>query len=237
MTKKKPTVEAQVAALTARLEQSETEKGALANLLARHGVAAPIGQLMVGIRNVSNTTVGISRSPMANEPDVQLHAVFGGQYDPASVAAISYVWWQQLRKGPLVGRGIITRDDTVLGTGVSSAPADAEKELAKGHDINVVLDPHAFITGQPETELRDRVKKMTSEETLRRILAAVDEKVKQTQDSIDETDPERASKAVSELPGAYQIAELVAQARLDSMYPDRSGEATRFKRRGEDREE
>ncbi len=78
---------------------------------------------------------------------------------------------------------------------------------------------------------------MTSEESLRRILAACDEKVRELQDTFDEGDPDRAAKAVSELPGAYQIAELVAQSRLDAMFPDRSSEATRFKKRGEDREE
>lgn len=222
-TKKKPSLQETVQQLMDQLQKSEAEKGALANLLAKQGVqASPSGQMMVGIRNVSSTTVGIVGSPLAGEGEIQLHATFGGEHDPNSVAAISWTWWQQLRKGKLVGKGFIVRDDSILGSSHVQAPEDIENELAKGHDVNTIRDPHEFITGQSETQFREAVKKITSEESLRRLLSACDEKVRELRNNYDENDPNREENAVSDLPGPYQIAELVVQSRLDQIGPVRA---------------
>lgn len=228
-------LEQKVEMLLEELKKSEAAKGALVDMIAKQGLTAPqAGQMMVGIRNVSNTTIGIAKSPVASEPPVQLHAVFGNEHDPSSVAIISWPWWQQLRKGKLVANGLIVRDDSILGSAYTRAPADDERDMPKTHKLNLVLDPHEFITGQSEAELRARIKEMTSEESLRRILVACDHKVRELQARYSEDDEQRAAKAVAELPGSYQIAEAAAMARLDELGHDRSIEATRFSRRVEE---
>ena len=65
------------------------------------------GQLVVGIRNVSNYTIGLSDTTTGREITYTLHPEIEGVTDPKTKAVVSYVFWQQLRVGEFVGRGMI----------------------------------------------------------------------------------------------------------------------------------
>lgn len=171
-------------------------------------------QPMVGIRNVSDYTIGL-KSPLKGEPDIQLHSDAGVE-SPDRVAVISWAWWQQLRKLPHVGNGMIIRDDTLLGDNYLKGPADKPSELAANHEKNVVLDPHAWITSRSEQQIREGIAAMTSQQTLRRLRRAVDDKLRELQAHAPVTDPNRALSALQNLPSSYNLVDQLTTLRLEA---------------------
>jgi hypothetical protein len=138
---------------------------------------------MVGIRNISSYTVGL-KSPFATEPDVQLA---GPRYDPYEptrevadgniVSQISHKWWQQLRRESFVRKGMIIRDDSVLSAGVPRAPEDPPGAIPESAKINAIPDPFEWIESKTEQELIAAINAITAEESIRRLLTAVNQKI------------------------------------------------------------
>lgn len=193
---------------------------ALRQALAAQTPQSP-DRLYVGIRNVSSDVIGIP----TRDGDVLLHADIPGQYDPESWAVISYQTWQVVRKGPLYRFGLIERDDAVLGPVHGVAPEDRPQDLAWEHANNTITDPVAFIEQTPEKDMRERMGKITSEFTLRRLLGAVDAKIRQlqgsaplpTDDAHYEKSKQRVEDAINNLPGCYTVIEKLALKRLEDL--------------------
>jgi hypothetical protein len=186
---------------------------------------AILSEPMVGIRNISNYVIGI-RSPFQDEPDLQLAAPryeadepLREMHDPNMVAQISQKWWMQLRRDKLVVRGMIVRDDSVLSHGATAAPADQPGDLPASHELNAIHDPHDWISTKSEQELKAALAQLTSEESLRRLLTAVNQRVDHERKQLKITDfNEDAAlekKALSNLPWRYKIAEEVLLDRLE----------------------
>lgn len=133
----------------------------------------PWSHLMVGIRNVSDYTVGIPPILPGDSP-IQLAPSFNGD-EPGAVAVITYAAWRELRKGHLVERGMVCRDDSVLGTAFIPAPEDRPGEVAPGQAVNMIDDPHAWIERRDEAQLRTDIAKITSQASLFRLRRVVDE--------------------------------------------------------------
>jgi hypothetical protein len=174
-------------------------------------------QLYVGIRNVSSDTLGIPAQ--FGEPALSLHPTKAGLADPHAAAIINYPRWQALRRSTVYDLGLVVRDDSILGDVHAHAPADRPEELAPNHATNLVLDPHAFITEHSDEELRARVGAMTSEQSLRRLWRAVDDKITEAQQGIDRKDRKAVERAVASLPSKYQFVEKLVVERLDAINP------------------
>lgn len=192
----------------------------LAAARPQQGVGGMPGmQLMVGLRNVSSYTIGVA-AMFPGDSDLHLHPkVKGRQPSPNTVAVVSFAWWQQLRKSDHIKNGLIIRDDSVLGSYHSAGPADQPGDLAAGWEVNLVLDPDEWITSRTEAQIRRDIPKMTSEQSLRRLLAVVDEKVAENRQAIPETEADREERAVQDLPALYQLTERLAEQRLDALGP------------------
>src|SRR5512135_3880509 len=102
-------------------EAVEAESQANRNLKKRVMALSntPQGELMVGIRNVSDYTVGI-KPQLPGDSALQLAADFGND-EPGSVAVMSYASWRELRKSKLIADGMIKRDDSILGSTFNAA--------------------------------------------------------------------------------------------------------------------
>lgn len=212
----------QMEKLLKAFERSEQDKQVLQNLVTarqtHHASAAQASGLMVGVRNVSNYTIGLTGSPLPNEPDITLHAEGRDGFDPNSTALVSWAWWQKLRRTELpYGRGMIIRDDSLLAPDAIHAPEDSPREVHPDHEKNVVIDARAFIEELPESEIRRRIAAMTSEESLRRLHAQIDARVGEEQAKYPDTDDERAQKAVNALPSIYQLAENLILNRIQEL--------------------
>lgn len=166
----------------------------------------------VGIRNVSDNTIGIPGQ--FGEPDIHLHADLGG-YDPASVTAIPYAWWLRLRTGALVRDGLIVRDDAVLGEGYMAAPVDRPEDLPTGWEANHVPDPEGWILDRNEEQIRADLGKMTSEAGLRRVRRGVDIALKRLQDKFGPETPNKAAAAWQALPMKYRLVDELTTHRLE----------------------
>jgi len=178
-----------------------------------------LSSMSVGLRNISSVTIGINDSPTPNEGEVQLAAATGGF--PGGVAVISYPWYRQLRGGKLFEKGLLVRDDSILGPVDVAAPADAEGDIHPDHAKNRVDDPHAWINARTEPTLRRDIKALTSEPSLRRLAAAVDEKVEECRKEIgcDGHDSEKEEQAALMIPSIYTLAEKLVENRLNEMNP------------------
>ncbi len=183
MTRKKPvapdTRDQEIVKLREQLARQELNQQALLQHLGRQAAApgrpntalanvAP-GQLFVGVRNVSAYTVGV-RNTVTTEPDLHLHAPLpDGSNAIHTVAIVSYAWWQYLRKGREYGRGILVRDDSVLGTNYEAAPADEPADCHPDHDRNLVADAEAWLAARTEDAIAADVQRMTATEPLRKL--------------------------------------------------------------------
>lgn len=171
---KKSTTESQ-------LEQQLINAAVLANALAKHQGGQTSAQAMVGIRNISDLTIGI---PAAfGQAEIHLHAAVKPN-DPNTMTVIPYVWWRELRKGKLVQDGYLLRDDNIMGEGYLAAPADRPEDLAPGFAINAVLDPKEWIESRDETGIRTGIAEISSLNSLRRIRRAVDDKLREIVQSL-----------------------------------------------------
>lgn len=226
--------------MQAKMDRMEKENEALKQridtmlqLMAAQGaqsrtVAVGAQFQQVGIRNISSYTVGVP-SPVKGEPDVQLTAHDWKNPHPASTAAVSYPFWQMLRKSQLVARGMIVRDDSILGDTSLRAPEDQPDDLAPGADLNQVADPDAWIEARTEDEIRDAITAMTSEPSVRRLLAAVDQKIFDIGEARYKDSPERGKRAIRDLSAKYRLVEDLGKERLDELLPSSRGRADETK--------
>ena len=134
------TLEKQGAALTATAGQLNQERMNHAPNIPTYGSTSP----MVGIRNVSDNTVGVPIN-IPGEPQVTLNAALGG-HDPNSVAVISYAAWLQVRGSKLISKGLVVRDDAVLGEQFAAAPSDRPEQLPVAAELPITL---SCITAPP----------------------------------------------------------------------------------------
>lgn len=219
----------QNAELRELLEQQSAAGSALRTRLQAINPSAqnPYSELMVGIRNVSDNTIGIPE--MLGNPPIQLAAASEDD-DTGSCAPISYAQWRELRKGKLVRDGAILRDDSVIGAGLQAAPADLPKDLPPTHKHNAVRDPKAWIDDRTEDEIREELERITSEETLQRIRRAVDDELKRLEASRPVSDAlptkerlkaeaSRARWAISSLPAKYRLVDDLITTRLEAPEP------------------
>jgi hypothetical protein len=170
-------------------------------------------KMYVGIRSASNNTIGLPKSPVANDPEVTLHAP-SDVADPNTVAVISYPHWLQLRKHKYYDWGLFVRDDSVLGPTHQAAPPDEPSDLAPQHAVNLVLDPFEWIASKSEKQLKDAVQAMTSEASLRRLNWAVQQEVNRFFMALPENDPDRVEKAENSLSAKMQYVERLVDMRL-----------------------
>jgi len=177
------------------------------------------GQLVVGIRNISNYSVGFIDKTSGQEVEFNLNPEVEGVSDPRTRAAVSFVFWQQLRTSPVVGRGLIIRDDAILGPSENIAPEDREQDIHPEHFRNVIKDPREWITSRSEDELRVAISEITSEPSLRRLLFAVDQEIVSIGESKYLGDTDRARKAIRDLPAMFRVVEELADERLDELNP------------------
>lgn len=213
-------LESRYASALATIQQLSQNNAALSAQVGG-AMRAPImsGQLVVGIRNVSNYTIGLSDTTSGREIAYSLHPEIEGVADPKTKAVVSYVFWQQLRVGDLVGRGMIMRDDSILGPAENAAPEDRPGDLHQDHAKNVVINPRRWILDHSEEELREKTARMNSEQTLRRLIEAVDTEVWNIGEGKYRDDPDKARKAIRDLPATFRLAEELFYERLDELNP------------------
>jgi hypothetical protein len=185
-------------------------------------------EAMVGLRNISSYTIGI-KSPYANEPDVQLA---GPRFDPMeplavipdmnSTATVSHKWWLQIRRSNWIRRGMIERDDSVISAGLMRAPDDATGTIPDTWKVNAIHEPFAWIEKKSEDALRDAIQALTAEESLRRLLTAVNQRIEHQRllvfrdDSPQQkTDEEREELAYRKLPMNYKLTEEMVLEKLE----------------------
>lgn len=193
----------------------EQQLGRAHDLLALVGnlnkPAMASGQPMVGIRNVSDMTIGVPG--FKDESDLALHADLGTG-DPSSVAIISFAWWRELRRGKLVSKGLILRDDAVLGSSYLAAPEDRPEEMPEGHQNLIVRDPTLWVESRNEKQIREDLGKIDYEPTLQRIRRAVDLKLTELEKQYP-NDPEAPLKAWNDLPSIYRLVEDITTRRIE----------------------
>lgn len=179
----------------------------LQDLLAIAARPAVASEPKVGIRNVSDYTVGIKGR--FGEPDVQLHAAFGPP-TPGQVHVISWSFWRDLCKEEIIAKGMVIRDDSILGPGYTAAPADGPNDIPASAAANVIMDPMEWVESRTEEQIRNELPKFTSLPSLRRIRRAVDLKLKDLEKQYDHlTNDERVQLAWQDLPGKYRLVEEI----------------------------
>lgn len=217
---------------TELLEQQIRNAAVLARLLTEQNQGQVSAQAMVGIRNISDMTVG--ERGAFGAPDIHLYAS-SDKNDPNTVTVIPYAWWRELRKGKLVGNGVIMRDDSVMGQGYMHAPEDRPEDLAPGHTVNAIEDPKEWIESRTEAQIRADLPKITSINSLRRIRRAVDDKIRQVAEAMpdiyrDHTAAsngfvpkggwdQRKVRALEELPALYRLVDDMTTRLIEAMIP------------------
>lgn len=192
-----------------------TASNALAETLAK-ALNKPNIELRVGVRNISDNTIGI-KSPFKEEPDLQLFGdVLPADQNPSRSAVISYAWWQLLRKSVYMERGEIMRDDSILGDSYTPAPPDQPFDIPATWGQNAIVDPHEWVASfkGDDAALRSALARVTNTTSLRRIRRVVDMKLRELERSFGD-DPQRAKKAVESLPAILQMIDQVVTMRLE----------------------
>jgi len=199
----------------------------LAQELQRRSTAVT-PQTMVGLRNVSDLTIGIPGA--FGQGDVHLHAAFRNE-DPATYTIIPFAWWREIRSGKYVDQGMLMRDDSIIGEGYTPAPPDRPQDLAPNFSVNLVIDPQQWIDSRNEIQIREDIMKMTSLNSLRRLRRAVDMKLRSIVDSIPDQyrDTTKASNgyvppkgwdkrhkmALEQLPAIYRLVDDLTSRRIE----------------------
>lgn len=200
-----------------KVTQAQTDSAALQTIA--QALTRPKQAVVVGIRNICGSTLGIPAS--GGEPDISLHPY--SPLDPNSVAQVSWLRWTQIRKSGLYRLGLLERFDEILDESATRGPEDKSHEVAPDHERNKLVDPVEFIENGTDKSIREKIGGMTSENNLHRILATVDAKIRELQNKFTvEGDREPGKRALNELPANYAHAERIAQARLDSITPNRT---------------
>lgn len=178
----------------------------------------------VGVRNISSDVIGVA-NPVRGQPDLlALHTDFINPEDPTrflpnpnAVQVVPHNVWMQLRRGNLYERGMIVRDDSILGDSYTPAEPDRPSELAPGWAKNAVPDPVAFIE-RSETELRAAIEQMTSEQSLKRLLTAYNMRIEKERKRLASNGDEvLEAKALRAVPAIYHLAEELVLARLEAL--------------------
>jgi hypothetical protein len=202
-----------------------TQNQALLDILEqKRGSQGPnitLSGMSVGVRNISSVTIGINDSPTPNEGEIQLTADTGGF--AGGVAVISYPWYRQMRGGRHFQNGLLVRDDSILGPMDVAAPADGPGDVHSDHAKNRVDKPHEWIESRTEVSVRRDVQAMTSESSLRRLAAAVDEKVEEFRKKFgcDGHDTAKEEEAALAIPSIYTLTEKLVENRLQALNPIR----------------
>lgn len=157
-------------------QQVESQTQAASHHQARHAALNPLhaisgSELMVGIRNISDNVVGIPGFPVGS-PDISLNPGLPGQDN--TTAVVSYVHWTRLRGSDFVKKGFICRDDSVLGTAFTPAPADLPSDIPAEASINAIEDPEQWIASRDDEALTRDILAITSDDSLRRLRTVVD---------------------------------------------------------------
>lgn len=204
-------------------QQVTSQTTAAAHHQARHAAlnpqhAVPGSELMVGIRNVSDNTVGIPGFPKGT-PDVTLNPGLPGEDN--STAIISYVHWLRLRNSDYTRKGRIIRDDSVLGIAFTPAPADLPVDIPEEAARNTIVDPVAWIAERDDEQLARDIDAITSPDTLRRLRGVVDRwlydyQVKQSEPFSEKT----AKQAISRLPSKLVKVDELTTAKLEPQDAD-----------------
>lgn len=232
MARKKTAPKVETPDTNALMEQHIMNAAVLARMLTEQNKGQTSAQAMVGIRNISDMTVG--ERGAFGAPDIHLHAS-RDRNDPNTVTVIPFAWWRELRKGKLVANGVIMRDDSVLGEGYLKAPEDRPEDLASTHAVNAVPDPKEWIESRTESEIRADLPKITSINSLRRIRRAVDDKILEIAaampDIYRDMTPasnkylppggwdQRKVRALEELPALYRLVDDMTTRLIEAMIP------------------
>ena len=205
-------------------ESLEAQTSAKAMMQTRLAAQNPIGhqqpwtELMVGIRNVSDNTIGIKGA--FGNADLQLNADLGTG-DPGCATMVSYAWYREIRKGREFRNGMIVRDDSVLGPGFSIAPPDRDIDLPAEHARNIVHDPVEWIESRDEAQIRADFEAMTSEESMQRLRRAVDDKLRALESTQErktvEEQVKAANYALRNLPTKYALIDSLVTIRLEKL--------------------
>lgn len=212
-------MEARYAKALETIERMAQQQAQMAAQLGASSKQYSGGQLMVGIRNVSNYSVGLLDKTSGTTIEYNLNPEREGVADPRTSAVVSYAYWQQLRTGKQVANGLIVRDDSILGAADNAAPEDRPQDMHPDHAKNVVLNPREWVMSRTEDEIREAITAMTSEPTLRRLLYAVDQEIVRIGEEKYLGDPERARKSIRDLPALFRVVEELADERLDELNP------------------
>jgi hypothetical protein len=181
-------------------------------------VGAP-GQFFVGIRNVSAYTISIPNK-VTGEPELNLHAPRADRADPKTVAIVSYAWWQQLRQDRHYARGMIIRDDSILGGLYEAAPPDRPQDCHPDHAKNVLIDAESWLATASDDEITDRIMAMTSEHTLHKLEALVVTRRRELMDKhVDLEWKERKRRVERELPSKLKHLFACVKERLHELAP------------------
>lgn len=200
------------------VEQQAAANAAMKSRLSAYNPSQnPYAELMVGIRNVSDNTLGIAE--MNGNAEFQLMADFGNG-EPGSCQIIPYAQWRELRKGKFVRNGMIVRDDSIIGPGTPVAPDDRPEDLPAEAKHNAILDPKDWIESRSESEIHAGLAQITNEESLQRIRRAVDDelrKLEATQPRGTKEQQIKAAKlALARLPGKYRMVDELITTRLEA---------------------
>jgi hypothetical protein len=129
---------------------------------------------------------------------------------------VTHATWMQLRKSVYVAKGLIMRDDSILGGNYDAAPADRPEELAPGFAVNAIPNPVEWIASRTESQLREDLDKVTAPSSLRRIRRVVDDAIRVEQDKYPKEDLKRAKKAVQALSATYQMLDHTITTKLET---------------------
>lgn len=189
---------------------------ALAETLAK-ALNKPVVELRVGIRNISDNTIGFV-SPFKEEPDLHLFGdVTPADQNPGRSTVISYAFWQILRKSKLMERGEIMRDDSILGASYTPAPPDRPVDMPISWATNAIVDPFEWVESfkHDDGAMRAAIARITNDSSLRRIRRVVDVRLRELEKTFGD-DPERARKALEALPAILQMIDQVITMRLEA---------------------
>lgn len=164
--------------LRGKVEAETTAKAAMKHALAAKnaGATTPWTELVVGIRNISDYTIGIP--PIQGGSEYQLSPAFTGK-ESGTTAILPYSEWRELRNDSRVAKGMIKRDDSILGSSFNAAPEDREEDLPASARVNQVEDPKAWIDFRSEDEIRRDLEAMTSTPSIFRLRRVVDDALRE----------------------------------------------------------
>lgn len=208
---------AMVQQLTAMVQSEAASKAQMQARLSVQGGGNAFGELMVGIRNISDQTVGIPPI-IRGDTAMQLNANFGDG-EPGTASLMSYAAWLEFRKHKYVREGLVIRDDSVVGRSFSTAPEDEPKDMPAEARYNALSDPKAWIESRTEDEIRRDLPLITSEFALFRLRRIVSEKLAELENRYPRaTKAEQvyaAQRSLMELPGNYRVVDDLTTMRIE----------------------